>query len=239
MKGSACPYSDFAPWAPSLSAISILMCISSIQGTLESIHDVLRKGRLNDAYTLLRKYYDGTIINVYTNLYLKNNFGIENLIVEKIDGWLQGKTQLPNYKSMAGYINKSDKLTVMNNLLSQDKRYEDIRIRCNDNTHYNFFHNVLLNDNVFRRNDRLQLLDRLSEDVTSILILHLAYLFFLNPHYMTSSHYVDCLDCGMTPEEDSQYWVASFIQDIFDGVIKEHRPDIAAAIKQHSCMKLL
>jgi hypothetical protein len=53
-----------------------------------------------------------------------------------------------------------------------------------------------------------------------------------------SSHFVDCLECGMTPEEDSQYWVAPFVQNVFDTVFKVARPDIAAAIKQHSCMKL-
>jgi hypothetical protein len=31
---------------------------SSIQGTLTSIRTILRDGRINDAYALLRKYYD-------------------------------------------------------------------------------------------------------------------------------------------------------------------------------------
>ena len=43
---------------------------TSIQGTLESIHDILYKGRINDSYPLLRKYYDSAIINIYTNLYV-------------------------------------------------------------------------------------------------------------------------------------------------------------------------
>jgi hypothetical protein len=43
---------------------------SSIKGTIDSITEILFKGRINDAYALLRKYYDSTIINIYTNLYL-------------------------------------------------------------------------------------------------------------------------------------------------------------------------
>jgi hypothetical protein len=58
---------------------------SSIQGTLESISDVLQKGHINDAYALLRKYYDVAIINIYTNLYLDENFNAENFVVEKTD----------------------------------------------------------------------------------------------------------------------------------------------------------
>jgi hypothetical protein len=57
---------------------------SSVKGTLESINEILLNGRINDSYALLRKYYDSTIINVYTNLYLSDNFNLDNFIVEKI-----------------------------------------------------------------------------------------------------------------------------------------------------------
>jgi hypothetical protein len=211
---------------------------SSIQGTLESICDIVRRGRINDAYALLRKYYDSAIINVYINLYLEDNFSIENFIVEHINNWLQGKDSLPEYRTMMQYIRSSDKLTLINNLLDRDKRYRKIRDRCNDHTHYNFFRNVLLNDNSVYIENRLQSLDILAEDTKNIFILHLAYVFFINEHYMSSSDYIDYLECGMTPEEDSQYWVAPFVQEMFDRVIKKERPDIAAAIKQHSCMRL-
>jgi hypothetical protein len=58
---------------------------SSMQGTLESICDILYKGHINDAYALLRKFYDAVIINIYTNLYLDENFNIDNFVVEKIE----------------------------------------------------------------------------------------------------------------------------------------------------------
>lgn len=55
---------------------------------------------------------------------------------------------------------------------------------------------------------------------------------------MMSSDYIDCLDMGIQPEEDSQYWVANFIQEIFDKVIKTKRYDIAEEIKRHTTMQL-
>ncbi len=79
---------------------------------------------------------------------------------------------------MSEYIRSSDKLAVINNLLCR-KKYKEIRDRCNDHTHYNFFHNVLLNDNSIYIGDRLQSLDTLSDDAKNIFILHLAYVFFL------------------------------------------------------------
>src|SRR5690554_6449458 len=46
--------------------------ISSIKGTIDSIREILIKGRINDSYSLIRKYFDSTMINIYTNLFLQD-----------------------------------------------------------------------------------------------------------------------------------------------------------------------
>lgn len=85
---------------------------SSMQGTVESIKAILLAGRINDAYALLRKYHDSAVINVYSNLYLQDNFSIDNFVVEKIHNWLQGKEKLPEHRVMSQYIKASDTLRV-------------------------------------------------------------------------------------------------------------------------------
>ncbi len=77
---------------------------SSMQGTIDSIRTLLKSGRINDAYSLLRKYYDSTIINIYCSLYLQDNVSLDNFIVEKIDNWLNAKEQLPEYRIMSDYV---------------------------------------------------------------------------------------------------------------------------------------
>jgi len=211
---------------------------SSMQGTIESIQDVLKKGRINDAYALLRKYYDSTIINIYSNLYLSDNFNIENLIVTQIDNWVKGIDKLPEYRIMSQYIKDSEKLRSINNLLEKDDRYKKIRNRCNDNTHYNFYRNLLLNDNDIHNPNRVKYLNTFSYDIENILIQHLGYLFYLNDYYMVSSDYMDYIEVGLQPEEDSQYWVAHFIQEVFDKVIIPKRADIAMTIKENTMMQL-
>lgn len=226
------------------SAINIdTYVFSSIQGTLESINDILLKGRINDAYALLRKYYDATIINLYSNLYLSDNFSIDNFIVEKINNWVKGKETIPGFGTMSEYIIKSNKVSEITKLIYntgafKGSSFEDLRQRCNDHTHYLYYHNLLSNDNEVYLQNRLSTLDSFSKDLKDIFILHLSYLFYQNDHYMMSSDYVDSLDCGLTPDEDSQYWVAPFIQDIFDKIIKVNRPDIAETIKSKTAMKL-
>jgi len=247
--------SEYADFYKSLS-FSIFQCLTqgtnaicnidsylytSIQGTLESIKDILVKGRINDSYALLRKYYDSVVINIYTNLYLNDNFNIENFIVQKIDNWIKGKEKLPEYRIMSKYIKDSEKLQKINNLLykdNKDKTYKLIRERCNGHTHYNFYQYVLLNDNEIFIKDRLKYLNAFSKDLENIFILHLSYLFYLNGHYMASSDYIDSLECGLKPEEGSQYFVAPFVREVFDNVIKKNRIDIANVIKNNTSMKL-
>ncbi len=211
---------------------------SSMQGTIESISTILLAGRINDAYALLRKYHDSAIINVYSNLYLRDNFSLENFVVDKIHNWLQGTEQIPEYRKMSQYIRASDSLKPINDLLNADDRYKQIRDRCNDHTHYNFYQHLMLNDNEVYIKNRGWWLDRFAEDMKDLFTLHLGYIFFLNDYYMMSKDYLDALECNMTPEENSQYWVAPFIQDIFNDILTPRRPDIAAAIRVNSSMQL-
>ena len=87
--------------------------------------------------------------------------------------------------------------------------------------------------------NRDEVLEQFSIDIKDLFILHISYLFYLNDHYMSSSDYVDFLDMGMQPPEGSQYYVAPFIQKIFDEILKKSRPDIAREIKEHTSMELV
>ncbi len=211
---------------------------SSMQGTVDSMRTILRTGRINDAYALLRKYHDSAVINVYSNLYMHDNFRIESFIVEKINNWLQGTETLPEYRAMSQYINASKVLRPVCEVFKVDDRYKRLRDRCNDHTHYNFYRHAMLNDNEIHISNRGWWLDRFSEDAQDIFVLHLGYIFFLNSHYMMSSDHLDALECGMQPEEDSKYWVAPFIQEIFDEVITPRRPDVTTVIKKATAMHL-
>lgn len=212
--------------------------ISSIKGTVNSISQILQKGRINDSYALIRKYFDSTFINIYSNLYLQDNYSIENFIVEQIDNWRKGTDTIPDFRVISRYIKQSQTLMPITDLLKKDDRYKKIRDRCNDNTHYNFFHNVLLNDNEIHNPNRVKYLDIISFDMQSLFIQHFVYLFYLNDHYFMSSDYADSMDLGITPEGGSEYWVAPFIQKIFNELITLKRPDIAKEIKNNSKMEL-
>ncbi len=214
---------------------------SSMKGTLESINLVLINGKIGDAYALLRKFHDSVTLNIYTNLYLETNHSLEkNFYVQEVIDWMNGRKKLPhnNYGAMSEYLENSTQLANAYKVLCSEKKYAEMRTRCNDHTHFNYFDNILINDNQVYSKKRIPLLDLIRADLESIFILHLTLIFKLNDHYMISSDYTDCLDVGIEPDPDSQYWVASFIQDVFTEIIEVKRPDVAKYIKENSSMHL-
>jgi hypothetical protein len=213
--------------------------LSSMQGTLESIRLILEQGRINDAYALLRKFHDIAIINIYANIYLADNCSIDNFVVTKINNWVHEVEKMPRYGYMSEYIKKSPTLCEICNLLYLDDHYEKIRNRCNDHTHYNIFSHLLINDNdVYLGDSRIKTLNVFSNDLRDLIIFHISCLFCINDHYMMSSDYIDYLECGEEPVEDSQYWVATFIQELLTNVIDLNRHDVYNLIKSKTSMQL-
>ncbi|MGI2036943.1 hypothetical protein ACRN9Z_02540 [Shewanella frigidimarina] len=211
----------------------------SMKGTIESINMVLKSGKLNDAYALLRKYYDSVMVNAYTNLYINDNAGRDGYYITEINDWLHGKKPLPRMPKMSKYLDSSESLIELNKLLKLDKRYEGIRERCNDNMHYNFFALLMLNEGKIYMKERFQNLEQLRRDVRDVFILNMAYILTINEYYMMSSDYVDHLEVGMTPPEGSQYWVALFIQDMLSKVLFLERPDVFDLLISQTSMELV
>jgi hypothetical protein len=211
---------------------------SSMQMSLDSIKNLLKLSRINDAYALVRKFYDSVIINIYYTLYIKNNIEQYNFIVDKINNWFLGKEKLPSFKSMKGYIENSPYLKYLNCIINFDNRYNIIRENCNNHVHYNSFDTMIKNDSRFLDDHKNRILDQLSSDILNLIIYHFAYIFLLNEQYMSSSDYVDALECGLKPEEGSQYYVAPYIQEFFDKIIKANRKDIAELIIENTSMKI-
>ncbi len=209
----------------------------SISGSMKSIKRNLYGGQINDVYALIRKFYDVIIINTYEIILLKNEISIENFIVKKIDKWLRGKEKLPGFKKMNELIEKCKDLKNVNRIFDKDNRYKNIRNKCNDHLHANYFQYMQLNSKINVQNAKVYI-DIINNDLLDLLVLHFGYLFTLNGHYMASSDYIDCLDLYKEPEENSQYWVAPFVQDFFDKYIKTRRPDISKEILDNTCMDL-
>lgn len=206
---------------------------SSLKGTLESIKLLLNNGRINDAFALVRKYYEGIIIDIYKSVYIIEKHDIfKSLYVKQIEKWFKGEDKLPEYKNMIKFLNRVQILDGIRQFydIQSDGYYNKIKEICNANLHYNKFAYMLVNNGDYYLGSRESYLSSILTCISSIFEFHIACIFILHTEYLTSSNYVDCLECGVEPIECSQNWISSFGEDLFNELWKNKQP-VAQYIK--------
>lgn len=193
----------------------------SIAGTISSIDELVKKGRLNDACVLLRFYFDNIYTDTYIQITLKNKFNVfNNFYVSEVEEWLQRKHRIPPIKKIVNLFETNDISSPIYLILNKDNRLVNDREFLDDCVHGNRYQYFLYNCSSLYLKHRDVFLSKIQTVLSTLFELHLSFLFSLNPHYLTSSDYRDCLEMGMTPPEGSEYWIAPFAQEIFDIYIK-------------------
>jgi hypothetical protein len=223
----------------------------SIAETIDTISHTLTKGRINDTYAMLRKYRDSITAHVYIILYLKNSFSEtksnplhdfkvdferNKYIVQKIQAWVDKKEKLPKYSDMITYILNepfSDEYWAFMN----KNYYVNLGKRCNDQLHHNFYGSFFQNipDYMY---DRTSIINRLSNDIEALFIWHLTYILVFSGNLVMASDYLDYLECGQTPPENSQYWVAPFAIKTYNDTIRMKFPKLDKLILGYTYMYL-
>ena len=196
---------------------------SAIEGTLDSITTLLTKGRINDAYTLIRKLFDDILLEIYMDVTLKDKFSLDNYIVEEVNEWIQGKHRIPKSEKILKYLKTSERTRDLYPLFGWDTYLKKNRELLDDSVHSNRYHLMLLNCNRAYIANRERHLKNCEIVLNQLFLLHLSFIFHLNPQYLMAFDYIYYMDEGLTPPEGSEAWIASFAQDAFDKVIKPHK----------------
>ena len=82
---------------------------SAIEGTLDSITILLKNGRINDAYTLIRKLFDDILLEIYMDVTLKDKISIDNFFVEEVNEWIHGKHRIPKTDKILKCLKESQR----------------------------------------------------------------------------------------------------------------------------------
>lgn len=204
---------------------------AAIEGTLESISTLLYKGRINDAYTLIRKLFDDILLEIYIDVTLKDKISLENLLVDEVNEWLQGRLRIPKTKTIMKCLELSEWTKDLYPLFGWDTYLMRNRELLNDSVHSNRFQQMLLNCNDIYIENRDCHLKNCEIILNQLFLLHMSFIFHLNPQYLTSSDYMDHLEEGQTPPAGCQNWIAPFAQDAYNKVVKPHE-DIAEFVKK-------
>jgi hypothetical protein len=195
---------------------------SAIEGTLDSITILLKNGRINDAYTLIRKLFDDILLDIYMDVILKDKISIDNFFVEEVNEWIQGKHRIPKTEKILKCLKDSLRTKDLYPLFGWNTYLKKNRELLDDSVHSNRFTLMLLNCNMIYIEDRVRHLKNCEVMLNQLFLIHLSFIFHLNSHYLMASDYLDCMEMGMIPPIGSENWIAQFAQDAFDKIIKPH-----------------
>ena len=115
---------------------------SAIEGTVDSITTLLTKGRINDAYTLIRKLFDDILLEIYIDVTLKDKFCLENYIVEEVNEWIQGKHRIPKSDKILKCIETSERTRDLYPFFGWDTYLGKNRELLDDSVHSNRKHPI-------------------------------------------------------------------------------------------------
>ena len=196
----------------------------SFAGTTSSISSLVVKGHLNDTCVLLRVYFDNILTGTYINLIAEEKGNVfTNFYVDEVEKWLHMKFRIPSVKKVLTIIETNEKAKTIYSLVNKDNRLKEYRDFLDACVHGNRFQTLLYNCGSLCLEHRDRLLLKIQTILNTLFVLHLSFIFSLNPHYLMASDYNDCLEMGMTPPLGSEYWIAPFAQDAFDKYIKPNQ----------------
>lgn len=211
----------------------------SLRGTLESIGLLLQTGNITDAYTLVRKYYDDILIEIYFDVVRKDKFDwMTNSVVKDIDNWIKREQWIPRIERILTVLKESDSTKDIYPMFAWDTTLKHHREILDGTVHTSSFGNILLNCKDLATVDRQKHMADICGLLRELFTLHLAFIFHLNSHYMMASDYTDYLEVGMTPPEGTERLIAPYAQRAYDTYIKPHAR-LAAFIRERCSLDIV
>lgn len=210
----------------------------SLRGTLDSIATLLRASQITDAYTLVRKYLDDVLIEIYFDVVRKEKFDWKaNKVVDDVDNWIKREQWIPRVEKIMTVLRDSESTRDLYPLFDWGGALKRNRELLDGMVHTSSFGNILLNCRDVATVDREKHLNHISTLLRSFFTIHLGFVFHLNSHYMMASDYVEYLEVGETPPEGAERLIAPYAQAAFDKWLKPHKA-LAEFIRERCSLEI-
>lgn len=195
----------------------------SLKNSLDSIKMLLKAGHITDAFVLARKFFDTVLVEIYIDVVRKDKYDwMEGIIVKDANDWIKGKHRIPRIDKILSILKESKSTKELFPFFSWDIDLKAIRELLDDNVHVNRYDGLLLNCPQLCIPNRKKQLQILSRVLKHFFLIHMAFIFHLNAHYLMSSDYLAYLEMGDTPPIGSERWIAPYAQIAFDSFVKPH-----------------
>lgn len=198
--------------------------LDSATKTMESIRYCCLNANFADAYALLRKYRDDLFYYLYLLTVADNSDLTQVADVDQLNkdekniwDWVHNKQKDLHIGSVLKCIasHPSTKEAIQKFRLKNS--FDKLADKLNDYVHSNG--RLFYNESFERLALKQQVKKKCDEFSEAAIFITVAFLFLavlINPLLIMSYDYIDSLDFGENPPEDSQYWVAPFVSEFLN-----------------------
>lgn len=148
---------------------------------------------------------------------------------------IKRKLEFENYMKILKQNDNIDQILTAYNL---QEYWETLRKRLN-----NYVHN---NGEYISKHNIISAKDKNLETHLKNIIIRTSYvssffmvlLLMIHSSLISSTDYIDHLDCNIKPPEDSQYYIANFIQDFIDKKVTKIHPELKQYLKENNIHRM-
>jgi hypothetical protein len=220
--------------------------------TLISIKQCCENGVISDANTLIRKFRDDIFFYLYV-LEVGNNQVIyfDETRKHEVEGqkkkkqesfvikWF--KDELSNFdfsKNIIQYLKTNADVCEVIEKYKLEEIWKKINKNLNNYVHNNGASYCSMNFRDYRFEEIEDTLKSIVFKIDYISTIFVMLFILIKPHYIMASDYIDYRDVGMEPPDDSQYWVAPFIQSFIDEHIAHYNKAYKLFLKDKVSMDI-
>ncbi len=197
-----------------ITYFSINGVMTSLELTMGNIVSCCESACIADANTLLRKYRDDLFFYLYISAYnsLSEDSKQAKSMGIQVTKWL--KNDLADFQ--IGQVLKAvASVPKLQNAVTKyrlKESFQRISENLNNYVHSNGYTFYNRNINAYKEDEMSNELRMLENNARYMTIVFLFLMIICSPLSVMSVDYIDYLDCNETPPENSQYWVAPFVE---------------------------
>lgn len=195
-----------------------------LQSVTKSIHSMIicaEYGHIADMHILLRKVRDDLFFYLYVIVISKYDSDILSTDAlskqeQTINQWIDSADFHLTINKIQNTIKSNDVCKMFFDKYNLDSEFQKIGNTLNNFTHGNGMQFYNLSPTYYNETDLHNIHHNLTYMLNYILTTFVFLLALLSPGFIMSTDYIDALENNMTPEENSQYWVAPFVSSFIE-----------------------
>lgn len=188
--------------------------MTSLELTMGNVIACCKSACIADANTLLRKYRDDLFFYLYISVYnsLDKDSEKAKSMASQITRWLNNDLVDFQIGQVLKAIATTPQLKAATMQYHLKESFQKISDYLNNYVHGNGLAYYNRNVNAYREGELVAGLRKFVDYARYMTVAFLLLLIFCSPLSVMSEDYIDCLELNTSPPENSQYWVAPFVE---------------------------